>query len=112
MIKIRDKTIKIGLQLSLAWLAIQLLLLAFFWRKLPSQVPLFYSRPWGTEQLVRPGGLLILPALSFLVMLINAVAVSLISGEEKLINQLLIIFTTIFSFLCLITLFKIITLIT
>lgn len=112
MIKVRGKTIKAGLQLSLVFLATQLLILAFFWRKLPAQVPLFYSRPWGAEQLVGPGGLLILPSLSFLVMFINALTVSLIPGEEKLINQLLIVFATIFSFLCLTTLFKIVTLIT
>lgn len=36
-------------------------LLAVFWQKIPPEVPLLYSRPWGTEQLVSPLLLWLLP---------------------------------------------------
>lgn len=111
MIKIKDKTIKLCFQLSLLFGFAQLAILAFFWRQFPPQVPLFYSRPWGQEQLVNPLGLLLLPAISFLVTFANLAFASLMPEEEKLTSQLLVIFATVFNFLCLITLFKIATLI-
>lgn len=112
MIKIKDKTIRVGLQFGFLFLLGQLLILIYFWGKLPPEVPLFYSRPWGQEQLSFPFGLFILPFVSFLVILVNLIVASLIPGEEKLPSQLLIIFATVFNFFCLVTLFKIVTLIT
>lgn len=112
MIKTRNKTISLCLRFNFFFLVAQGAILALFWRKLPPQVPLFYSRPWGRDQLVSPVGLLVLPALSLLIFLANLTIASLIPGEEKLAPQLLVIFATVFNFLCLITLFKIVTLIT
>jgi len=37
-------------------------LLAVFWVKLPPLVPLWYSRPWGEEQLANPAFLWVIPA--------------------------------------------------
>lgn len=112
MIKIKDKTIRIGFQLSLLFLIVQLAILVFFWDKLPPQVPLLYSRPWGEEQLISPVGLFIPPIISFLIIIVNSIAATLIPGEEKLASQLLVLFAAVFSFLCFITIFKIVTLIT
>jgi hypothetical protein len=38
-------------------------LLAMFWKSLPPEVPLFYSRPWGQDQLVSPYFLWTVPLL-------------------------------------------------
>lgn len=38
--------------------------LALYWRHLPPEVPLLYSRPWGQAQLVRPALLWLLPAIA------------------------------------------------
>lgn len=38
-------------------------LLAVFWAKLPPLVPLWYSRPWGEDQLARPVWLWVIPAI-------------------------------------------------
>lgn len=112
MIRVKDKIIRACLQFGFILLTAQLVILALFWTKLPPQVPLFYSRPWGKEQLVSPIALLILPTISFLVILANIIVASLVPKEEKLASQLLLIFATVFNFLCLVTLFKIVTLIT
>jgi len=112
IIQIRDQTIKTSLQLGLLFFGGQLIILFFFWQKLPPQVPLFYSRPWGREQLASPLSLFLLPLTSFLVIFVNSFLASLISGEEKLINQLSVIFSAVFSLLCLITLLKIVFLVT
>ena len=63
---------------------LQVGVIALAWRALPPQVPLFYSRPWGEDQLVHPFGLLLLPAASLLVFLINLFLPSLILKQEKL----------------------------
>jgi hypothetical protein len=112
MIKIRDHTIRIVFGLSIIFLITQLALVGFYWRQLPPQGPLFYSRPWGERQLTTPQGYLLLPLASFLTIAINLFIGSLIPKEEKLISQLLVLFAAVFNFLSLFTLIKIIDLIT
>lgn len=108
MIKIKDRVIKISFQLAGFFLLAQLIVLIIFWQQLPPQVPLFYSRPWGQEQLVSPWGLSTLPLASLAIILANLVIASFIPLEEKPLGQLLIAMTAVFSFLCLFTLLKII----
>jgi len=57
----------LSLLISLA----QILILFSVWRFLPPQVPLFYSRPWGSLQLVNPVYLTLLPAVSLALLVIN-----------------------------------------
>ena len=38
--------------------------LALYWRSLPPEIPLLYSRPWGQDQLVSPYFLWLLPLIS------------------------------------------------
>jgi len=95
-------------RLSIAlWLG-QILLILIFWRRLPPQLPLFYSRAWGKEQLTTPFGLFLLPTLSLIVFLINLAFVSFISKEEKLAPRMLEVVSGVFNLLCLVTLIKII----
>jgi len=89
------------------WL-IEILLIFSTWSLLPPQVPLFYSRPWGEEQLVHPIGLFLLPALGLVTFLINFWIISLLPKEEKLLRQILIITILVFNLLSLITLIQII----
>lgn len=72
---------------SILWLS-SLSLILFLRFKLPPQVPLFYSRPWGEEQLTSPHSLFLLPGVIFVILLINLVAGSFFS-EEKLILRIL-----------------------
>ena len=57
--------------LSLLVSLAQILILFSIWRFLPPQVPLFYSRPWGNFQLVNPVYLILLPAISLGLLVIN-----------------------------------------
>ena len=41
-------------------------IIAWFYKSLPPQIPLYYSRPWGDEQLAAPIFLLLLPLGSLL----------------------------------------------
>lgn len=105
------KNLKIDAPLAFIFLAAQFLVLFSSWRYLPPQVPLFYSRPWGEEQLVSPLTLFILPGLSLAVILINAILNSLITQEEVLIRRILTITAVLFSSLCFITLIQIVKLV-
>lgn len=92
------------------WVA-QILVIILAWSRLPPQLPLFYSQPWGEDQLTTPAGLLLLPGLSFLIFFINFVFLAFIPKEEKLMRQTLVAGVTVFSLLCLATLLQIIKLV-
>ena len=94
-------------------LGLQILLILFFWRKLPPEIPLFYSRPWGEEQLANSWSLFILPSLTIIVFLINFSFSYLVKKyfpekEEKLLLKILEVTNIFFSISCLITLIKIV----
>jgi len=98
-------------KINVILLLTQLGIIILAWRSLPPQLPLFYSRPWGNEQLTYPAGLLILPGLSLVAFLANFFFLSLIPKIEKLLQEILMATSVIFSLLCLITLVQIIKLV-
>jgi len=103
-----NQGLKSVLQLAITIWLVEVLLIIIAWSFLPPQLPLFYSRPWGEEQLVHPANLLILPGLGLLVFFANLLILSFVPKDEKLINQILIIILLVFNFLSLITLIQII----
>ena len=56
-----DKLFRKIIQVIFFILALNFLLLIIFWIKLPPLLPLFYSRPWGENQLVAKNFFPILP---------------------------------------------------
>lgn len=98
-------------KISLTLIALQVLVILASWRGLPPEVPLFYCRPWGEEQLIGSIGLFLIPCFSFLVLLINFTIFRFISKEEKLLRQILLSASNLFSLLGLISLIQIIRLI-
>jgi hypothetical protein len=63
---VNDNTSQIALwqiRITAAFLALGLGSIVIFWKQLPPQVPLLYSRAWGVDQLVSPVWLFILPAI-------------------------------------------------
>jgi len=95
-------------KISLALLIAQIALITGSWRWLPPELPLFYSRPWGKQQLTTPWGLLILPALSLLIYLLNQLGAKFIAKENALIAKILAGSSFVFNLLCLIALIEII----
>lgn len=103
-----DQSIKIIIRLAFSFWIIEVLLIILFWSSLPSQVPLFYSQPWGKEQLAKPQNLFLLPLLGLLVFFLNSLISSLIPKNEKLVKQILMTTFLVFNFLSLTTLIQII----
>lgn len=86
----------------------------FVWRysKLPTEIPLWYSQPWGSDRLAHPLWLLSLPLSSLLIYIINILLSLTITKNYLIFSQILLLGSFLVSFLSLITLVKIIFLVT
>lgn len=104
------KTDRFGINLAIALTVLSCLIIALFWQKLPPQVPFFYSRPWGEEQLAKPLFLLLLPLSSTLFLFANFLIPKFLKADE-LFQKILIWSTVLFSFLAFFILVRIISLI-
>jgi hypothetical protein len=105
------KVLAVNVPLALIFLGLQILIILLAWRYLPPQIPLFYSRPWGQEQLVDPLMIFVLPGLSLATIVVNSFLNSIVGKEEVLIRRVLTTTASLFSFLSLVTLVQIIRLV-
>ncbi len=80
--------------------------------KLPPLVPLWYSRPWGADQLVSPLWLFMLPLGSMVWYLINAAISMYLTREYLIFTQMVFLSSFLVSFMSFVTLIKILSLIT
>ncbi|MEX2028612.1 MAG: hypothetical protein WD988_03910 [Candidatus Curtissbacteria bacterium] len=79
------------------------------WGKLPPQIPLFYSRPWGAEMLSSPLGLWILPGLLLGCAISNFFVISSLRRNRFLVRAV-VVFTLMVAFLTIYDTAKIISL--
>jgi len=87
-------------------LLFQITYLLFVYSKLPPQIALFYSLPWGNSQLTSPLFLFLLPAITLLILLANWILTHL--TDDKFIHQLLWITTCLIACMASYTLIRII----
>lgn len=84
-----DTSLKFGVAGGFLTLGYLLVLVGVFWSKLPPEIPLFYSLPWGEQWLVPKIGLLVLTAAMVLISLIDiAWAYRLFKNEGLLARYL------------------------
>lgn len=88
-----------------SWVA-ALVVLLVFWTRMPAQVPLFYSKPWGQEQLAAPG-LLFLPIFLSAVFFIGNLVLAKRLTSQFVSNALLVGGTTVVVLTC-VTLIRIV----
>lgn len=94
---------------SSVFMAIAILLLwAANLGKLPKQLPLFYSLPWGDSQLGTYQQFLVLPSLLFSVVLVNLIISTQLHDSQLVIKRILSLSSLLVSFLFFVTAFKII----
>lgn len=67
----------------------QVSLLLVSWGKLPPEVPLFYSRPWGGQILAAPVFLFLLPAIALFSLVFNFLLASFITHGEVFLRRVL-----------------------
>jgi hypothetical protein len=106
----RDRIASRCFNLALIALSASFILLLLSWVRLPPEVPLFYSLPWGEEQLVSPFLLWLLPGSSLAIIFINLTFASYFSSDQ-LLTRVLMVTTSLYSILATIILFQIISLI-
>ena len=72
-----------------------------FWKRdlLPPEVPFWYTRTWGQTQLAPSSYLWLLPGLAAVVLIVNLTLAKLFSRRERVLSQLLILVSTLVSFL-------------
>lgn len=100
-----------GLNVLLVMLSLGLIL--FKWQQLPPEVPIFYSRPWGEDQLGQKEFLFLLPFISLSVFLINKfLSFFLIKEKNFFLAKISTAISFLVSFFCFFSLLKIIYLIT
>lgn len=80
--------------------------------KLPPQIPIFYSKPWGEPMLGPPIALWILPAISMIISLVNFSLATFLLSETKFLTKTLFISAFIVNLMTLYSTGKIISLLT
>jgi hypothetical protein len=86
--------------------------IAWKWNHLPPLIPLWYSRPWGIDQLAKPFWLFILPLGGLLIYFMNLFIVMYVTAEYLIFTQVLFISSFIVNLLSFITLITILFIIT
>lgn len=87
------------------------LLLGYTFRNLPPVIPLYYSLPWGEEQLSKPYEIFIIPLSLSVFFLISLTFSSIFLRKMKFYAKLLLWSTNIIALLGLIAVFRIILLV-
>jgi len=90
----------------------QFFYLFYSYSKLPDQIPLYFSRPWGESWLAPSHMIFLLPSFSLIIILINSTIAMLIHRQWSLLARLLQAFSLVFSILSLVALFQVINLAT
>ncbi|MBI2617458.1 hypothetical protein HYW55_04950 [Candidatus Gottesmanbacteria bacterium] len=109
---LNDPIIRKSFSATLFFFLLFFLLFIWKWSSFPSELPLYYTRPRGPEQLGSMWELLLLPILSLSIFLIHFFIASRLFKREKLLSQLLMISQTVIIALLFITCAQIIFLIT
>ena len=108
----RDRFSSLVLLISFFSLLCQVSLILVSLGKLPPQVPLFYSRPWGESLLAAPAWLFILPGILLFILIINYAFAIFLVASERFIVRALLIFSLVCAVMTLYDVVKIISLLT
>jgi hypothetical protein len=87
-------------------------LIVWRWNRMPPLVPLWYSRPWGIDQLSSPIWLFLLPLGGLVWFFVNLIVSMYITAEYLIFTQILFISSFVVNLLSFITLVKIIFIVT
>lgn len=104
--------LNVAIKIALICLGIIWLILAIFWSRLPPQIPLLYSVPWGSQQLVGKNLIWILTGFLSLTAIINLKIISFFTKKELFLSFFLAWVNTIVIIFVLITLIRIILIVT
>lgn len=107
---LNDRTSFWSFLVSIIFVLLQVFLIAFYWRRLPPEIPLFYSKPWGSAMLSHLLFIWIIPALSFFFIFVNFCIVIFFLQENKFLNRVLCVTSLLIGFITFYGLLRIVTL--
>ena len=99
--------LSISKKLVLACILVSVALLLWRYPKLPPLVPLWYGEPWGTDRLAHPLWLTLLPIGSLVILIVNTIASRILTRDMLIFTQILAVTALLVSILSLVTLTKI-----
>lgn len=85
-----DIPLQRGIQLSVLLLMMLMIGAAFTFQTVTAKIPLFYSRPWGLQQLAPEIALLVLALSGAGVVVIHVIGASIVFHKNKLAAHLVI----------------------
>lgn len=91
----------------IALFILSVILLIWRFPELPPKVPLWFSRPWGEDQLASPFWLMLLPVSSMVWYGIDLLISMYVTTEYLIFTQMLFVSSLIVSMLSFVTLIKI-----
>ena len=94
-------------KLVLTCVLVSILLLLWRFGSLPPLVPLWYSKPWGVDRLAHPLWLALLPAGSFVILVVNTIISRFLTRDMLIFTQILSVTALLVAILSLVTLTKI-----
>jgi hypothetical protein len=92
---------------SLAILLIAGLVVLVLWKKIPPEIPWYYSLPWGESQLMPKLGLPIIIAVSLCVTIATKMLSSWTKKEDKIVEQTVSVSIAFICFLLVINMVKV-----
>lgn len=94
---------------KLVFISIFISVILLLWRypKLPPLVPIWFGKPWGIDRLAHPLWLVLLPAGSLIILIINTFASRILTRDMLIFTQILAATALIVAILSLVTLTKI-----
>lgn len=108
----QDKFFSWTIKISLFLIILQTAILFFFWKRIPPEVPFFYSRPWGEEQIAGKEFLFVAPFCLLVFTLVNMWLVGIFFQKEKLLGRIFVFTHILIDFLFTVSFFKILSLTT
>ncbi len=108
----QDRVFTWSWRITLFIFVIFLLLLVFYWNRLPQTLPFFYSLPWGEEQLTTPFVFIVALIGAALMYVLDVIFASFIYPKYRVFTHILVIGATSVVILMIFSLTKIVFLIT
>lgn len=85
-----QKNSRLAIIFSLIFILATFLATLIFYNQMPPEMPLFYNRPWGEEQLVSKQTFLIVIIASLIIVIINLRLASIFFKRDKILSQITI----------------------
>jgi hypothetical protein len=103
-----NKTIRTTNRISYLIIFLSIIVIGIFWKQLPPLIPLWYSKPWGNDQLANTSFLFLLPIGTLLWNIVNTLFSIHFTKEHLVFSQILFFTSLLISILSGITLIMII----